>query len=314
MRKDHNILDLRHVSDKRVPDVSVVIPSYNSTSVLLDCIASLQNQKTQYLFDIIIVDSSPRDPSESIRKLFPHIKIVHSPERLFPGEARNKGVEKAKGKIVAFTDADCLVPANWIETIGQSFESEKAEVFVGAISNAHPDNLVSLTEFYVQYREFSEFTKRRRIEILPGGNLAILKNFYQSIGGFPHHRAAEDTLFAKNILKNNGKMVFVPSLKVFHRNRTNLYILLINQYLLGYNSAMVRKNSKLPGAYLVNSRLFIPFIPLIRVARTIQFLLKFQGINKIYAFFELVFVFPILILCVNSWSLGFATALNKGSN
>lgn len=313
MQKDLSTSEMQPGPDKKHPYISVIVPSYNSMPVLLDCVHSLQNQKTQFLFEIIVVDSSPVDLSKEFQKISPHIKFIHSKKRLFPGEARNIGVRAAAGKIVAFTDADCLVPADWIEGIGRFFQTEEADVLVGAISNAHPENLVSLAEFYVQYREFSEFTKKRNVGILPGGNFAIWKEFYQRIGGFPNYRKAQDTLFARNIFEKNGKMMFIPSLKVFHRNRTNLYFLLKNQYLLGFNSAIVRKISNLPGSYLASSRFFIPFIPFIRMVRTIQFLLKFKGTSKIYAFFELNFVFPLLILCISSWSIGFSIALNRNS-
>ena len=89
-------------------DVSVIIPSYNSGTHLFDCLESVVTQKTTYSYEVIVVDSSQVDVTPWIRERYLCVRTIHLPERAFPGTARNIGVEEARGRVIAFTDTDCL--------------------------------------------------------------------------------------------------------------------------------------------------------------------------------------------------------------
>ena len=78
--------------DKHV--VSVVIPTVKRNS-LRRCLEALKKQN--------------RLPDEVI--------VIEDKKRLGPSWARNKGIMKAKGDLIAFTDDDCVPPKDWLERL-----------------------------------------------------------------------------------------------------------------------------------------------------------------------------------------------------
>ena len=70
---------------------------------------------------LVINDGSTDDTEETISNL--KSQILKPEIRYFkienggPAKARNKGIKEAKGEIIFFTDDDCTVPGNWMETL-----------------------------------------------------------------------------------------------------------------------------------------------------------------------------------------------------
>lgn len=90
--------------------VSVVIPTLNEESYLPDTLESLKNQTVQP-DEIIVVDSNSSDRTKEIAKEY-GCKIINKICNI--GTARNCGVEKAKGEVIVFVDADTIIPPKYI--------------------------------------------------------------------------------------------------------------------------------------------------------------------------------------------------------
>jgi len=93
-----------------MPKVSVIIPTYNCAKYLSEAIQSVLNQTYQD-FEIIVVDDGSTDETKQI--LNPYIeknliRYVYQNNQ-GPGAARNKGIEYAKGRYIAFLDADDIL-------------------------------------------------------------------------------------------------------------------------------------------------------------------------------------------------------------
>lgn len=87
--------------------VSVIIPSYNSSSVILETINSALNQ-TYKNFEIIVVDDGSLDDTEKIVKNIKDDRIQYHRQnhKGCPAAARNTGIRRAKGEYIAFLDSD----------------------------------------------------------------------------------------------------------------------------------------------------------------------------------------------------------------
>src|SRR5687768_17471 len=90
--------------------LSVVIPTYNRADFIVDAINSVLAQDFGgYSPEVIVVDDGSTDNTEEIIKKFKdkirYIKIPHSG---LPAVARNVGLKKASGEIIAFQDSDDL--------------------------------------------------------------------------------------------------------------------------------------------------------------------------------------------------------------
>lgn len=96
--------------------VSVIIPVYNGAEWLEDCIASFNAQSFKD-FEILLIDDGSTDGSGAVCDLMaagdPKIRVFHK-ENGGAGSARNLGIEKARGKYIAFTDADDTVRPGYL--------------------------------------------------------------------------------------------------------------------------------------------------------------------------------------------------------
>lgn len=88
-------------------DLSIIIPVYNGALLLPRCLDSIFNQKTEFTYEVILVDDGSTDNSVELIKARKETNIVlYQQQNAGPAVARNKGMELAKGKYVAFIDAD----------------------------------------------------------------------------------------------------------------------------------------------------------------------------------------------------------------
>ena len=89
--------------------VSVITPTYNSEKFLSDTIDSILGQSYPNL-ELILIDDASTDNTRGIiekyRKKDPRIDAIFLKENGGSGVARNRGIEKAKGKFLAFVDSD----------------------------------------------------------------------------------------------------------------------------------------------------------------------------------------------------------------
>ena len=93
------------------PQISFVVPAYNSRRTVAGCIDSILSQKTGSPFEVIVVDNNSRDESSSIAKE-KGVRVVDQPVQ-GAAAARNKGLEVARGKYVAFIDSDVILDPGW---------------------------------------------------------------------------------------------------------------------------------------------------------------------------------------------------------
>lgn len=91
-----------------MPIVSVITPLYNGAAYIEDCIASVAAQEFTDLEHIVIDNNSTDDGPDRVRKLqeiYPHLKLLAETTK-GAGPARNAGIRAAKGRYIAFLDAD----------------------------------------------------------------------------------------------------------------------------------------------------------------------------------------------------------------
>lgn len=110
-----------------LPFVSVIIPVYNHASLLRTCLDALSVQTyPRDRFEVIVVDNNSTDEVDAVAKQYRGVRLVRQE---VPGSyaSRNRGLEVARGDVLAFTDADCVPAADWLEH-GVEHISESADV------------------------------------------------------------------------------------------------------------------------------------------------------------------------------------------
>lgn len=112
------------------PLVSVIVPAYNSEAYLGLALTSLVNQ-TYSNWEALVVDDGSRDDTMSLALKFAaqdsRIEVFQQ-ENSGPASARNRGLARARGELVAFLDADDLWMPRKLEVQTVLLESENADI------------------------------------------------------------------------------------------------------------------------------------------------------------------------------------------
>ena len=90
--------------------VSVIMPTYNAGKYLADSINSILNQSYKNL-ELLITDDASTDPTtlqllQEFASKDNRVDILYLKENHGAGYARNKSIERAKGRYIAFCDSD----------------------------------------------------------------------------------------------------------------------------------------------------------------------------------------------------------------
>lgn len=112
--------------------ISVIIPAYNASEHLRQCLDSLRGQQMRRL-EFILVNDGSTDQTLEIMKHYSNqdnrFKIIDIPHSGV-GEARNKGVCMATGRYIAFMDADDVVKPDIYEILYRSAIESNADITI----------------------------------------------------------------------------------------------------------------------------------------------------------------------------------------
>lgn len=88
-------------------DLSVVIVSYNTKRLLLDCLASIKRQTSQIDYEVIVVDNASTDGTvEEVSRRYKDITILRNKKNLGFAAANNQGIRRARGTFILLLNSD----------------------------------------------------------------------------------------------------------------------------------------------------------------------------------------------------------------
>jgi len=195
-----------------VPLISVVIPAFNEEKFIEKTLQSILNQDYKD-FELIVVDNNSNDNTSKIAKDF-GAKVIFEPLQGV-GFARQKGFMEAKGEIIATTDADTILPSNWVSRIVEEFKKDKDLVAFGGLYSLYSGPMTAkIAVYYLSYPFWLLDKLFSHGWCLPGANLAVRKDAFLKIGGFRTDlKLGEDANISLRI-KEVGKVKFDPDFLV----------------------------------------------------------------------------------------------------
>ena len=188
--------------------VSVIIPAYNEEKCIIAIIKAIIVQS--YIdYEVIIVDNNSTDSTwvkttKYLSSIYPknvvnneddfrcdisgiNFHVVKEYER-GTNNAREKGRSIATGEILAFADADCMPYPDWISSGVNLFKSRNVAAASGAYFFYDDTIIRSFISLYTQillYKPISYILQLfNRGGIINGGNIFILSNVFNKLGGF----------------------------------------------------------------------------------------------------------------------------------
>jgi glycosyltransferase involved in cell wall biosynthesis len=184
--------------------VSVIIPVLNDARRLAVCLASLRQQDYPAdRFEVIVVDNGSSDESRDVARAY-GARVLYYP-KLRVGALRNRGVEQARGEILAFVDSDHEVPSGWIRAGAEEFDPHSPMQIVGAPCLA-PDRGTWVQRVWELHR--LRCRERRSVAWLGAGNMFLRRRDFDRLGGFNEKLvAAEDVDLCVRLVDRSGKIV-----------------------------------------------------------------------------------------------------------
>lgn len=119
--------------------VSVIIPAYNASGTIIPCINSVL-QQTYSNIEIIIINDGSNDNTQQIVEDYKEVKkisnlLIYEQSNSGPSVARNKGINLANGKYIAFLDSDDSWAYDKIEKQVRFLEDNEEAVLVGTLKS-----------------------------------------------------------------------------------------------------------------------------------------------------------------------------------
>ena len=206
---------------KTLPKISVVVPVYNGEATIRTCVEALLGlDYPRDRFEVIIVDNKSTDGTRRIVEAYP-VTLLQEAAVQSSYAARNLGITRASGDIIAFTDADCVPERGWLRAIVAAIEPPDVGGVAGAIEAFRADSPV---ERY-QARRAIRADRAYNHKVLPfaqTANAAYKRGVFESIGLFdPTLIYGGDLDFSWRMQAAGGQRLVYEALAfVWHRHRT----------------------------------------------------------------------------------------------
>ncbi len=240
--------------------VSVVVCTRDRPRQLERCLFSLQNLSSRPE-EIWVVDNAPRsDETRSVVDRFPRVGYIREPR---PGldVARNTGICRSRGDVIAFADDDAVVHPDWLIRIQQEFSDPRIEAVTGLVL---PAELETRAQFlFESYWGFGKGYEKRHFgpgffqrekawgvpawQIGAGANMAFRRKVFAQVGLFDERLdvgaagCSGDSEMWYRILAYGGICCYNPNVVVYHYHRRSMAALhhQLYYYMRGHVTALL---------------------------------------------------------------------------
>jgi GT2 family glycosyltransferase len=230
----------------RWPRVSVIVCTHNGERTLGQCLERA-GELAYPDFELIVVDDGSTDGSADIA-LARGATLVQTEHRGL-SFARNAGVARASGEIVAFLDDDAYPDSDWLRYVAASLRPNTHAGTGGPNIPPDDDGWIADCVAAAPGGPIHVLISDREAEHVPGCNMAFRKAALEEIGGFDERfRVAGDDVDICWRLQESGRTLgFSAGAVVMHRRRDTVWRYLKQQY--GYGKAEALLERKWPSRY-----------------------------------------------------------------
>ena len=183
--------------------ISIIVPIYNVEQYIEECLDSIYNQNLTD-FEVLCIDDRGRD--KSIQKVqeyveknnIKNLQIIEHSQNKGLSEARNTGINNAKGKYICFLDSDDKLEKGGIAQLLKKAEEEYLDIVEGKV--------VELFETKCNIELGTNLLNRKDSKIMNGDEY-----FSNTIKNNEYLTSAWCRIFKKELLEN--KVYFMPGIK-----------------------------------------------------------------------------------------------------
>lgn len=196
-------------------DLSIIVPVYNYVELIEDNIRSILNQKTQYRYQLILVDDGSTDGAQDILHKYenhPNVKVIFQENQGIAG-ARNTGLKNATGRYIMFVDCDDIVEEHLVETLMSKAYKDDCDIVMCAHNLVKEKNGEVYETLPNIYPRFNLLNYAKKAEILNYAGLPWAKVYkrklWENVRYFPGYWY-EDTIIHGLIFTQCRKFAYEP--------------------------------------------------------------------------------------------------------
>lgn len=225
-RKKFNSLKF---NNSKSPRVSIIIPVYGKAALTLNCLYSIQNLKTKYEYEVILIDDHSPDVSPKLFSKIPGIIYHRNQSNKGYTISCNTGADLAKGEYLVFLNNDTHVDVNWLDPLIKNLKNKE----VGLVGSKllYPDGKLQEAGGIIfsngsgwnygrnDNPNKPEYCYKREVDYISGASIAIRNELFKQLGGYDEIYAPayyEDTDLAFSVRNAGYKVLYEPSSKLIH--------------------------------------------------------------------------------------------------
>lgn len=221
--------------------ISVVIPTYQRTDLLLQSLDSLSKQSIDpSTFEVIAIDDATPNGESKHKTIMSQTYPFHFQYLVQtkggPAKARNLGVKKSSGSIIIFMDDDAVADSEWIKNIVQSLESSSHSGVGGITKNYKIETLSEKLLNHVGHLIAPIDPITGEIIFLVTVNAAFYKKDLETIGVFDEEfklPSGEDMDLGFRMREAGFTLGIAKNAIVYHHQRDSLQSMFRNWYNYG---------------------------------------------------------------------------------
>jgi cellulose synthase/poly-beta-1,6-N-acetylglucosamine synthase-like glycosyltransferase len=209
------------------PLISILIPSHGRPERLASCLEALARQDfPREKFEVIVCDDGTSMPLE--QQLAPllqslgsrmSVRIVRQ-KQSGPAAARNRAASVARGRLLAFTDDDCLPAPDWVSRFASHHTKDPDVLIGGGLRNGLPGNVWSTaTQLIMDCAYSHQMRDQSRMQFFSTSNIAVSAAHFRRLGGFSENyrlAAGEDYDFSARWQQDGRRAAYLPQAVVDH--------------------------------------------------------------------------------------------------
>jgi glycosyltransferase involved in cell wall biosynthesis len=192
----------------RVTEISVVIPARDAAATLPRTLDALARQTLpRERFEVVVADDGSTDATGAIAQAADRVVRTAG---VGPGAARNAAAGIARGRVLAFTDADCFPAEDWLARALAAIAD--ADVVQGYVEPERPPGRFDRTVYVTSFHGLFETA-----------NLVVRRELFDALGGFEAgwtpqggKELGEDTWLGWRARRGGARVAFAPDVLVRH--------------------------------------------------------------------------------------------------
>ena len=207
--------------------VSIIIPVYNVSRYLPQCLDAIAAQSYPD-WEAIVVDDGSTDNSGEICDRYaavdPRFKVIHK-DNGGAANAKNTGLDYAGGTYITFIDSDDYVEQQWLETIVQTAQTEQADAVQFGFDKVYQSSVETVKGDQLPLQTFSaeEYLSRYLTDWTNSlfWNKLFRKELIGEIRFRKERRCIDDEFFTYKVLSGAKKIVVIQDILYHYRQRAS---------------------------------------------------------------------------------------------